>query len=187
MKKSCFKGCFCSKEGFNKSVMLNSFQHLHLRRGFTLIELLVVVLIIGILAAVAVPQYKQAVNKARAMEAVTMLSSIVKAQKIYFLTHGEYTNDLGELDVLVPAELRSHDYNINKPFQYYYYCFDKYSCAATAAAKDLPVFEFKLSSSTRWCQLWDRSSNNSAKKICQSLGTQDQSMGGTSSIYYLLN
>ena len=53
--------------------------------GFTLIELLVVVLIIGILTAVAVPQYKKAVKKVQYARMLTALQSAVKAQQIYWI------------------------------------------------------------------------------------------------------
>ena len=56
--------------------------------GFTLIELLVVVLIIGILAAIALPQYNKAVEKSRASEAMQLLKSLRDAQAVCLLEHG---------------------------------------------------------------------------------------------------
>ena len=69
------------------------------KQAFTLIELLVVVLIIGILAAVALPQYQKAVEKSRATQALTVLKSIYQAQQAYFLANGNYATDFSELDV----------------------------------------------------------------------------------------
>ena len=67
--------------------------------GFTLIELLVVVLIIGILAAMAMPQYFKAVERSRMAEAVTLMDSIVKAQRRKFLQTNHYAGKFEGLDV----------------------------------------------------------------------------------------
>ncbi|MDE3277023.1 MAG: prepilin-type N-terminal cleavage/methylation domain-containing protein [Spirochaetota bacterium] len=67
--------------------------------GFTLIELLVVVLIIGILAAMALPQYFKAVERSRMAEAVTLMDSIVKAQRRKFMQTNHYAEDFRGLDV----------------------------------------------------------------------------------------
>ena len=69
------------------------------KRAFTLIELLVVVLIIGILAAVAVPQYQKAVDKARYMEILTVSRALAQALELYYLQQGTYPNYWKELDI----------------------------------------------------------------------------------------
>ena len=68
-------------------------------KGFTLIELLVVVLILGILAAMAMPQYFKAVERSRMTEAVTLLSNIASAQQRKYLQINAYAKDYRGLDV----------------------------------------------------------------------------------------
>lgn len=70
--------------------------------GFTLIELLVVVLIIGILASVAMPQYNKAVEKSRATQALAILKSLYAAQETYYMANGSYATSFDELDISVP-------------------------------------------------------------------------------------
>ena len=67
--------------------------------GFTLIELLVVVLIIGILAAMALPQYFKAVERSRMTEAVTLMDSVVKAQRRKWMQTNRYARRFQGLDV----------------------------------------------------------------------------------------
>ena len=69
------------------------------KKGFTLIELLVVVLIIGILAAMAMPQYFKAVERSRMTEADTLLGSIAQAQRRKFLQVNKFVTNYKALDV----------------------------------------------------------------------------------------
>ncbi len=70
------------------------------KRGFTLIELLVVVLIIGILASVALPQYNKAVAKARATEVKSFLKAYEQAMDIYTMENGfSIPSSWQELDI----------------------------------------------------------------------------------------
>ena len=69
------------------------------KKGFTLIELLVVVLIIGILAAMAMPQYFKAVERSRMTEADTLLGSIAQSQRRKFLQTNRFAQNYKALDV----------------------------------------------------------------------------------------
>ena len=79
--------------------------------GFTLIELLVVVLIIGILAAIALPQYTKAVERSRMAEAMQLLGDLATAESIYFMQNNAFkdeltagaANDIGDITLAIPA------------------------------------------------------------------------------------
>ena len=100
-------------------------------KGFTLIEMLVVVLIIGILAGVALPQYKKAVEKTHLAEALLTISSLQKSVDIYILSKGWPTgnsvvrflndnpNDLLDVDFTQNLECSSGEYGS---------CCSKYFC-----------------------------------------------------------
>lgn len=86
-------------------------------KAFTLIELLVVVLIIGILASVALPQYQKAVEKSKATQALVTLKSIQQAFEAYHMASGEYPSKFEDTAISLPhmtgnvAQLRESDGN----------------------------------------------------------------------------
>ena len=76
-----------------------------MKQGFTLIELLVVVLIIGVLSAVALPQYQTAVERSRAAEALTQMAAVADAMERYHAQHDRWpdANNFNKLDVDIPS------------------------------------------------------------------------------------
>ncbi len=79
--------------------------------AFTLIELLVVVLIVGILAAVALPRYQMAVAKARVTEVLPLLNAIRTAQEVHYMANGAYSDKWDDLGVGISGVTSVEDCN----------------------------------------------------------------------------
>ena len=73
------------------------------KAGFTLMEMLVVVIIMGILASIALPQYQRAVQKARWVEVVTVANVLYTAEEEYWLMHRKYTGQIADLSIKIPS------------------------------------------------------------------------------------
>ncbi len=89
-------------------------------KGFTLIEMLIVVLIIAILAAIALPQYRKATERSILTEAVTIVNQIAQANQRYYLATGNYTKvgDMEALDVHIDGNVLSDKRVQTKNFIY---------------------------------------------------------------------
>jgi type IV pilus assembly protein PilA len=74
-------------------------KRMTIKKGFTLVELAVVIVIIGVLAAFAVPRFRASVERSKAAEAFNYLSSIQAAQERYHAKQGTYASDLATLDI----------------------------------------------------------------------------------------
>ena len=152
---------------------------LYSSEGFTLLELLVVIVIIGILAGIALPQYKMAVAKSRYSTIMNLAKSIAQAEERYFLTNGSYTNKLSALDIDIP-----NGYNNPTSSEY---CYDWGGCLLDAVSVRCSNFSAKsqitiylrngdahnLVRGFMFCDSWSFDGNDFSNKLCKNITKQN--------------
>lgn len=152
-------------------------------KGFTLIELLVVVLIIGILSAVALPQYQYAVKKARFQQAITLVDALAKAQTIYFMTNGEYASDIELLDIALPADFTVRGTSANNRNLTCDVFNGRIYCVFRGQGLSNVAYMYSLSDGMRACVSFARS-DEQTHKFCKRLtGKENFETYGAWSIY----
>jgi type IV pilus assembly protein PilA len=101
---------------FGQMFLVYMLDRLHHKRtksglgGFTLIELLVVIIIIGILAAIALPSFLNQTTKARQAEAKTYVGALNKGQHAYYSEKLTFTDDINKLGVGLTSQTENYQY-----------------------------------------------------------------------------
>ena len=147
-------------------------------KGFTLIEMLVVMLIIGILAAIALPQYQRVIDKTRFTTMMNIAKALALSNERYYMIHNEYYTNIRNLDITLEA----NSISVSGSFAYYdwgncwvYYKRGVFCTNNTNLQNQIMVgYTFGDQSATNnkmLCMAKGNDQNSRYAKVCEGVGT----------------
>ena len=145
------------------------------KNGFTLLELLIVVLIIGILAGIALPQYQLSVDKAKYTQAMTLMAAINQAQSRYILDKGNFTTNFYDLDIDMPnsSKIATNGATNNYYFDSWGECWlhntGYGACAIKIGKSDAWYFLYWDSTIVKKKYCWAKQNDARTTKLCQAV------------------
>jgi prepilin-type N-terminal cleavage/methylation domain-containing protein len=114
-------------------------------KGFTLIELMIVVVIVGILAAMAIPRFMRTTTKSKQTEARGVLKQVYTMQRAYFIENDTYCLNGVTADAGNPTAFAILAIELMPPVRYSYLITvpsrDQFTCTATANLDDDPTVD----------------------------------------------
>ena len=127
------------------------------KKAFTLLELLVVVLIIGILAGIALPQYQMAVGKAKYAELKENTRVITEALQRYYLINSTYNATANKLDITIPSTIDC-EFTGNE---------SRVKCFKNIFGKQMGFYRNKFTGKPQLCITFSTDTNDKSNRLCQ--------------------
>ena len=161
------------------------------KQGFTLIELLVVVLIIGVLAAMALPQYRVAVGVSRASTMYAFMRGVDQAQQAFYMANNRYATTFDSLSVGIPPGFtKTNEKRITK---------GRMACWLMTAHGNAEIsikctegitgVELEKYHNQNYYLCWAATNKELNKQICRNLSGKDEASGisSTQAEWYKIN
>lgn len=149
------------------------------KQGFTLIELLVVVLIIGVLAAMALPQYRVAVGMSRASTMYAFMRGVDQAQQAFYMANNRHSTTFEALSVGIPSGFtKTDEKTISKGRMRCWIMTEHGNAEISIKCTDAisPVTLEKYHNQNYYI-CWASTNNELTKQICRSLSGMDNASG----------